>query len=96
MITGASSPQLASLKLCHTDCSRSAPWVPQPSRIEKYSTGISSDRPARIPGIMPAANKAGTVALGTSTLYTMKAIDGGIRIAVEPAAAIRLAENSLG
>ena len=45
---------------------------------------------------MPAANSAGTDTCGTSTLKITNAIDGGIRIAVEPAAAIRLAEKPFG
>ncbi len=45
---------------------------------------------------MPAANSAGTEALGTSTEYTMKAIDGGIRMSVAAAAPTTLAENAAG
>gem|GEM_PF-4810311 len=42
---------------------------------------------------MPATKSAGTVADGTRTLYTMNATEGGIRISVDPAAAVTLAAN---
>ena len=51
---------------------------------------------ANIPGVTPPRNSAGTVAEGTSTLYTMNATDGGIRMSVEPAAAVTAAANGGG
>ena len=45
---------------------------------------------------MPAANKAGTDAPGTSTEYTMNAMDGGIRMSVAAAAPTTLAAKAPG
>jgi hypothetical protein len=45
---------------------------------------------------MPAANSAGTDAPGTSTLYTTKAMLGGMRMSVAQAAPTTVAENGAG
>ena len=68
MITGAISPHTASRNVRQSPPSAGVASRPQPSRIEKYRTGMSSDRPARMPGIMPAANSAGIDACGTRML----------------------------
>ena len=68
MITGAISPHTASRKVCQRLASLALLSAPQPSRIEKYSTGISKERPASTPGISPAAKSAGIDACGTRML----------------------------
>jgi hypothetical protein len=61
-----------------------------------HTAGIISASPAITPGTMPAANSAGTEAPGTSTEYTMKATEGGIRMSVAAAAPTTLAEYAGG
>ncbi len=96
MITGAAMPQLASFSTTSSFCRSAGSTLPQPYLRANTMAGTSSDRPASSPGITPAANSAGTDTCGTSTVKTTNAIDGGIRIAVAPAAAMTLAENAGG
>ena len=60
------------------------------------TVGTIKAMPAKMPGIMPAANSAGTEAPGTNTEYTMKATEGGIKMSVAAAAPTTLAENAAG
>ena len=67
--TGAASPHDASPRLDQNG-SRGSPvsLLPKPCRRDIQTAGTISASPARIPGIMPAANIAGTDAPGTITL----------------------------
>src|SRR5690554_4200664 len=47
-----------------------------------HTAGTSNAMPTNMPGIRPAANRAGTEACGTSTEYTMNAMEGGMRMSV--------------
>ncbi|MCY1524954.1 hypothetical protein D9M68_599150 [compost metagenome] len=97
MSTGAARPQIASRKLFQNggrgSVDSSAPIL---CLRASHTAGIISARPAITPGIMPAANSAGTEAPGTSTEYTMNATDGGIRMSVAAAAPTTLAEYAAG
>ena len=69
---------------------------PKPWRRDNQMVGNIKASPAKMPGTMPAANKAGTEAPGTNTLYTIKAMEGGIKISVAAAAPMTDAEKADG
>ena len=95
--TGAAKPQVASTKLFHNSGrGKLASSAPILCLRAIHTVGTIKAKPARMPGIMPAANKAGTEAPGTSTEYTMKATEGGIKMSVAAAAPTTLAENGAG
>ena len=95
--TGAANPQDASRRLRQNGGrGRCFSAAPKPCRRDSQTVGPISAMPAITPGIMPAANSAGTEAPGTSTEYTMKATEGGIRMSVAAAAPTTLAENAGG
>ena len=97
MTTGAIKPQAASRRLRQNGGRGSAcSSAPMPWRRASQIAGTISAMPVSTPGIMPAANKAGTDACGTSTEYTMNAIDGGMRMSVAAPAPTILAEYAGG
>jgi hypothetical protein len=66
--TGAARPHEASRSdFQNGGRGRSRSAAPKPCRRDSQTAGIASARPARMPGIMPAANSAGTEAPGTTT-----------------------------
>jgi len=66
--TGAIRPQTASRsERQNGGRGRSFSARPKPCLFESQKIGISRAMPASRPGIMPAANSAGTDACGTST-----------------------------
>src|SRR5512134_507073 len=94
---GAASPHSASRRLLQNGGRGSAASAaPKPCLRANQTAGAISAIPHNTPGTMPAANSAGTDAPGTSTEYTMKAIDGGIRMSVAAAAPITVAEYDGG
>src|SRR5690606_40617173 len=75
----------------------SAPsFAPKPCRRDSQIAGMISVMPVSRPGMRPAANSAGTEAPGTSTEYTMNAMDGGMRMSIAAAAPMTLAEKGAG
>ena len=97
MSTGAAKPHSASRRLFQNGGrGRLDSCAPILCLRAIQTAGTMRARPARMPGTMPAANSAGTEAPGTSTEYTMKATEGGIRMSVAAAAPTTLAENAAG
>jgi hypothetical protein len=67
--TGAARPQIDSRsERQNGGRGSSASALPKPCLRDSQIAGTTSAMPARMPGIMPAANSAGTDAPGTSTL----------------------------
>src|SRR5690554_2355894 len=97
MMTGAESPQIASYRLRQKGGrGRSRSAAPMLCARASHTAGTMSAMPTRAPGTSPAANSAGTDACGTRTEYTMKAIDGGMRISVAAPAPTMVAAYGAG
>src|SRR5690606_167052 len=97
MSTGAARPQEASRSERQNGGRASAPsFAPKPCRRDSQIAGMISVMPVSRPGMRPAANSAGTEAPGTSTEYTMNAMDGGMRMSMAAAAPMTLAEKGAG